>query len=97
MRCEMIPPTGTMIGSAPPSVHTTPRTVPQDNQEWAGVVDELMAEAPATAVDRVPVVKLDMRIIFHGAAVACSLSLTNVNAVLAAAPGLVASSQSGYK
>ena len=38
----------------------------------------------------VPVVKLDMRIIFHGAAVACSLSLTNVNAVLAAAPGLVA-------
>ena len=59
------------------------------------MVDELMAEAPATAVDRVPVVKLDMRIIFHGAAVACSLSLTNVNAVLAAAPGLVASSQSG--
>ena len=73
-------------------VFTTPRTIPQDNQEWAGIIDEVMAEASAspTVVNLVPVVKLDMRVIFHGAAVACSLSITNVNAVLAAAPELVA-------
>ena len=52
----------------PPRV-PEPQTVPQSNAEWAGVVDDLMPDAPV--VHLVPVVKLDLRLIFGGAAVAC--------------------------
>jgi hypothetical protein len=54
----------------------------------------LMGDAPV--LNLVPVVKLDLRVIFHGAAVVCSLNVVNVNPAVAAAPSLATGRRSHY-
>ena len=69
----------------------SPQTVPQSNGDRAGLVDAIIGIMPdAPVIHLVPVVKLDLRLIFHGAApaVACSLYITKVNPAVAVVPAL---------